>query len=155
MSGAERDSPDFLEQFLLAYVWQNTLDKLTLNWEKITGHTASDAALNDLLSAIQIQSNFDVAFPPRKGIHQDLSYRDGFYISEGVILYNDCVVIPPPLRYQVLRTLHVGHRTAARASVFLARDDSIFAICVFTVAKMRPHQLQLPRSSPTLPPRPS
>ena len=107
ISGAERDSIDSLEKALLASVRQNTHDELTLNWDKIVQHTASDAALDDLLSTIQ--SNFDVKFPPKGGIRQYLSYRDGFYISDRVILCNDRVVIPPQLRYQVLYTLHAAH----------------------------------------------
>ena len=100
ISGAERDSIDSLEEALLASLRQNTRDELTLNWDKIARHTASDAALNDLLSTIQ--SNFDVNCPPEGGICQYLPYRGGFYISDGVILYNDRVVIPPQLRQQVL-----------------------------------------------------
>ena len=81
---------------LLAAERQNTRHELTLNWDEIARHTASDAALNDLLSAIQ--SNFDVNFLPKGGIRQYLPYRDGFYIPDGVILYNDRVVNPPQLR---------------------------------------------------------
>ena len=108
ISGAERDSTDSLKEALLASVRQNTHDELTLNWDEVARHTASDAALNDLLSAIQ--SNFDVNFPPEGGICQYLSYFDGFYISDGVILYNDHVVIPPRLRYQVLCALHAAYQ---------------------------------------------
>ena len=65
ISGAERDSLDFFKDAFLASVRQNTtLDEVTLKWEKITRHTASDAVLNDLLSAIQW--NFDVIFRRRK-----------------------------------------------------------------------------------------
>ena len=78
---------------------------MTLNWDEIARHIASDAALNDLLSAIQ--SNFDVDFPPKGGI---LPYRDGFYIADSDILYKDRVVIPPPLHYQVLCALHAAHQ---------------------------------------------
>ena len=66
ISGAKRDSIDSLEKALLASVRQNTRDELTLNWDEIARHTASDAALNNLLSVIQ--SNFDVNFPPKGGI---------------------------------------------------------------------------------------
>ena len=62
ISGAEHNSLDSLKEALLASVRQNTRDELTLNWDKIARHNASDAALNDLPSAIQ--SNFDVNFPP-------------------------------------------------------------------------------------------
>ena len=125
ISGTKRDSIDSLEEALLALVRQNTRDELTLNWDEIARHAASDAALNDLLSAIQ--SNFDVNFPPEEGIRQYLPYRDGFYISDSVILYNDRVVIPPQLCYQVLCTLHAAHQVVsamerrARETVFCPR----------------------------------
>ena len=95
---------------------------MTLNWDEIAPYTASDAALNDLLSSIQ--SNFDVNLRPEGGIRQYFPYRDGFYISDGVILYNNRVVIPPQLRYQVLCSLHAAHQEVsamerrARATVF-------------------------------------
>ena len=76
ISGAERDSIDSLEEVLLASLRQNTRYELALNWDEIAWHTASDAALNDLLSAIQ--SNFEVNCPPEGGICQYLQYRDGF-----------------------------------------------------------------------------
>ena len=66
ISGAKRDSIDSLKKAFLASVRQNTRDELTLNWDEIARHTASDAALNNLLSVIQ--SNFDVNFPPKGGI---------------------------------------------------------------------------------------
>ena len=72
ISGAERDSIDSLKEALLASLRQNTRDELTLNWDEIARHTASDAALNDLLSAIQ--SNFDVNCPPEGGIRQYLRW---------------------------------------------------------------------------------
>ena len=83
ISGAERDFLYFFEEALLASVRQNKRDELTLNWDEIARHTVIDAALNDLLSAIQ--SNFDVNFPPKRGICQYLPYRDFIFLM--VLLY--------------------------------------------------------------------
>ena len=125
ISGAERDFLDSLKEALLASVRQNTRDKLTLNCDEIARHTASDAALNNLLSAVQ--SNLDVNFPPKEGIRQYLPYCDKFYISDDGFLYNDCVVIPPQLRYQVLCALHAVHQEVSamerRAQPFSGRGD--------------------------------
>ena len=76
ISGVESDSIDSLEEALLASVRQNTRDELTLNWDEIARHTASDAALNDLLSAIQ--SNFDINFPLEEGIVNTSHIAMGF-----------------------------------------------------------------------------
>ena len=37
-------------------------------------------------------------------------YRDGLYELDGVVLYNDRVVVPPSLRRQVIDTLHAAHQ---------------------------------------------
>ena len=140
---------------------QNTRDELTLNWDEIARHTASDAALNDLLSAIQ--SNFDIFFPPKGGIRQYLPYRDGFYISDGVILYNDRIVIPPQLRYHVLCALHAAHQGVsaverrARGTVFcpgMTQDiHNIRDSCAYC-NRNAPSQVATPRCPLTRLPRP-
>ena len=114
------------------------------------------STLNDLLSAIQ--SNFDVNFPPKGGICQYLPYCDGFYISDGVILYNDRVVIPPQLRYQVLCALHAAHQRVSamerRTPVFwpgMTQDiHSIRDSCVYC-NRNAPSQAATP-SLPSHPP---
>ena len=141
ISGAKRDSIDSLEEALLASLRQNTRDELTLNCDEISRHTASDAALNDLLSAIQ--SNFDVNCRPEGGIRRYLPYRDGLYISDGVIFYNDRVVISPQSRHQVLCTLHtahqgVGHGTACARNRFLAGDDSRYSQYLRFLCSLQP-----------------
>ena len=51
-------------------------------------HTASDAALNDLLSAIQL--NFDIIFPPKEGNNSHIA--TGF-ISVTVLFYTMIVFL--------------------------------------------------------------
>ena len=84
ISGAERDSPDSLEEAILASVRQNTRDELTLNWDEIAQHTASDAALNDLLSAIQ--SNLMLIFR-RSEVFVYTSHIATGFISLTVLFY--------------------------------------------------------------------
>ena len=165
ISGAKRDFINSVKEALLALLRQNTRDELTLNWDEVARHTANNAVLNDLLSAIQ--SNFDVNCPPKGGIRQYLPYRDEFYISDGVILYNDSVVIPPQLRHQVLCTLHAAHQGVsamerrARATVFwpgMTRySQDIHNICDFFAHCNRkaPSQATTPCCLPTRLPRPS
>ena len=71
-------------------------------------------------------------------IRQYLPYRDGFCISDGVILYNNRVVIPPQLRYQVLCALHVGHGTACTRNRFLAGDDPRYSQCLRFLCLLQP-----------------
>jgi len=37
-------------------------------------------------------------------------YKDKLYIMDGVVMYDDRVVIPPSLRTAVLETLHSAHQ---------------------------------------------
>ena len=109
------------EEALLTFVRQNVRDDLTLYWEEIAPHTASDAVLNDLLSAIQ--SNFDVNFPLKKGIRQYFPYRDGFYIA---ILLVYTIIVLLFRRHSAIKlcALHATHQGVsamewhARATVF-------------------------------------
>ena len=89
ISGPKRDSIDFLEKVLLPSVWQNTRDELTVNWDETVWHTASDAALNDLLSAIQ--SNFDVT-SRRKEVFANTSHIAMGFIYLTALFYTTIVL---------------------------------------------------------------
>ena len=103
-----------------------------------------------LHSMSAIQSNFDVNFPPKGGIRQYLPYRNGFYISDGVILYNDRVVIPLQLHYQVF----CGCRpwNGVRAQLVCGRGwlkiFTIFTILVLIATEMRRRKPQPPVALP-------
>ena len=161
ISGAERDSIDSLEEALLASLQQNTLDELTLNWDEIARHTASDVALNDLLSAIQ--SNFDVNLPPEGGIRQSSHIAMGFtYLTA---LFYTMIVLRfrrnSAIKYYAhCMPLIKGCRpwNGERAQPFSGRGlkiFTIFAILVLTATEMRRRKPQPPRCLPTRLPRPS
>ena len=90
-------------------------------------------------------------------------YRESFYVSDGVILYNDRVVLPPSLRSKALNTLHSAHQgvssmeARAKATVFwpgLTLDiDRIRASCSDCI-KNAPSQSRLPPASSDIPSSP-
>ena len=105
----------------MAFIKTNT-SALSLSWDVIAKHTASHPDMQMLLSCIhsgfQENHRFDPAIKPY------WQYRHALYELDGVILYDDRVVIPPNLRSSVLQTLHSAHQgvssmeARARCTVF-------------------------------------
>ena len=91
-----------------------------VTWELVRTATASDETLNTLLDLIQ--SGFpDLASDtpqPLRAYHQ---IRNHLTSIDGVILYNDRVLVPPALRSNVLSTLHSAHQGI---SGMIARAES-------------------------------
>lgn len=105
----------------MAFIKTNT-SALSLSWDVIAKHTASHPDMQMLLSCIhsgfQENHRFDPAIKPY------WQYHHALYELDGVILYDDRVVIPPNLRSSVLQTLHSAHQgvssmeARARCTVF-------------------------------------
>ena len=118
ISHQEYDSPDVVEQALVAALQLAATDILCLQWHEFALHTKNDLVLNDLLHAVESGFNADCFNANRVGLRQYLSFRDG------VILYKDRVVVPVSLRHSVLLALHAAHQEVsamerpARPTVF-------------------------------------
>ena len=86
-----------------------TRESIALSWEAIASETAADPTMSKLLEVVS--SGFpDVSRTEDSRIASFWIYRDALYVSDGVILYNDRVVIPPALRNNVLQILHAAHQ---------------------------------------------
>ena len=95
----------------------------SVTWDNVREQTTSDPTMRHLHDMILM------GFPEDSRIMPELTriyhqYRSDLSIVEGVILYQDRIVIPPSLRDQVLETLHAAHQRVtsmnarAKASVF-------------------------------------
>ena len=81
---------------------------------------------SDWLATPAIECEFDSDSPKTHCVDLDqyLPFCEGYYILDGVILYNDRVVVPASLRHIVLSALHAAHQGTsamerrARATVF-------------------------------------
>ena len=95
----------------------------SLSWELLATATADDPTMCLLLEAIN--NGFpDVYRSSNTEISPYWIYRDALYVSDGVIMYRDRVVVPTSLRPTVLQILHSAHQgvssmeSRARAIVF-------------------------------------
>ena len=95
----------------------------SVTWDNVREQTTSDPTMRYLHDTILMGFPEDSRIMPEltRVYHQ---YRSDLSIVEGVILYQDRIVIPPSLRDQVLETLHAAHQgvtsmnARAKASVF-------------------------------------
>ena len=99
--------PDLLEIALMASVRQDTQELGTLSWHLIAQETAKDASLSSLLQMIEkgkVPDEQDASTAPFWPI------RHSLYAEDGVLLFQDRVVIPRSLRPRVLQHLHAAHQ---------------------------------------------
>ena len=114
---------DQVEAALVSSLHAETRESIALSWETIASETAADPTMHKLLEVVS--NGFpDECRTEDSGIASFWIYRDSLYVSDGVLLYNDRVVIPPALRSKVLEILHAAHQgisameSRARAIVF-------------------------------------
>ena len=95
-----------LEQ--IAALSMTNLDKVfAITWDRVQSATFSE--YENLLCTIQ------KGFPANKSdldnqFHDFWNYKNGLYVFDNVIMYQDRIVIPPSLRAEVLKTLHAAHQ---------------------------------------------
>ena len=96
---------DHEEQLLAASISQETEDITSVSWELLAKETMEDKVLSKLITAMNegFQGNND-------GLSDYLRYRDSLYMTDGVILYQDRVVVPSRLRQTILEKLHSAHQ---------------------------------------------
>lgn len=93
-----------------------------ISWSLLAQETATDASLSHLLKLVeQGVTNFDRTDPALSNLWP---ICESVYSHEGVLLYQDRVVVPSSLRPQLLKHLHAAHQGTsamehrARAIVF-------------------------------------
>ena len=118
----EYDSPDVIEQALVAAIHRETSENVCLQWRDIVDQTSCDPALSKLLLAIECDFHGDVSNSHL--IHSYLPFREGYSVFDGVILYRDRIVVAVSLRGTVLKPLRAAHQGVsvmerrARATAF-------------------------------------
>ena len=94
-----------------------------VTWDAVLQATNSDPTMLSLLKRIEL------GFPKQKidtleELHQYFPHREHLWTIDGVILYKNRIIIPPPLRHTVLCALHSAHQgistmtSRAESSIF-------------------------------------
>ena len=100
---------DHTERAFLASLKQQTTKNFCLSWETIRDATENDVCMKSLLEFIS------AGFPEHLPEHLIFlkpywRYRQSLFVLDGVIMYNDRVLIPPSLRGKVMEILHSAHQ---------------------------------------------
>ena len=92
------------EGLIVAGICRDITEISTISWEDLVTETAKDETLSNLVKYMEGQ----VDTP--QGIKEFSKYLDYLYVQEGVILYQDRVVMPSTLRQTALNNLHAAHQ---------------------------------------------
>ena len=98
------DVIDHEEASIVAGICRDVTDISTISWESLATETANDETLSMLVLYLSGHLN-------DPNICAEYSkYIDYFYVHEGVIMYQDRVVVPKSLRKIALENLHGAHQ---------------------------------------------
>ena len=103
------DTDDHAEIAIAAAIRRDIASGLTLSWDTLIQETLKDATMQMLLHCVR------TSFPQKLSEDNNIlrpywQYRFGFYEQDGVLMYNDRVLIPPSLRNHAVQALHAAHQ---------------------------------------------
>ena len=105
----ENDPLDKDEVIFIAAIQKSIQTLLSLSWEVIADNTSKDPTLHNVLVAAE--NGFpDSLRDSNPKISQFWRYRESLYASDGVLMYEDRVVLPESLRPVALAILHSAHQ---------------------------------------------
>lgn len=162
ISHALQSSSDEAEVCHVTSITDDVSSTFSISWSELKAATATDPTLDRLLFLVEN------GFPEsRSNLPEDLAaywnVRNSLYVHDGVIMYNDRVVVPISLRRAVMTMLHSAHQgvtmmmSRANAIVYwpgMAQDlknvrDSCLQCC-----RNAPSQPATPAVSPIIPSTP-
>ena len=104
-----------LESVIAAAIQFDTQKLTSITWDQLVIETTKDNNLVVLIEAIQ--NGFPDVYRTNASTSPYWQYRQNLHITDGVIIYNDRVVVPPTLRRVVLDTLHSAHQGVSTMSL--------------------------------------
>ena len=103
------ESDDHDETAIVASLRHDAATSFSLSWDDLARETERDANMQALLQ--YVRSGFPNKLPQdENALRPYWQYRHGLYEHDGVILYDDRVVVPPTLRARTIGTLHAAHQ---------------------------------------------
>ena len=137
-------------EHLMAAAISNEAESITtVSWGVLAEETKKDRILSSLMIAIDEGFSGDC-----DQLSEYMRYRDSLYITDGVILYHDRVVVPSSLRKVILQGLHSAHQGV---SAMQSRAQSIvfWPGMTLDIQETRSKCLQCNRNAPSQAPIPS
>ena len=99
--------PDIAELALMNTIRNDTQELGTISWSLLATETAADVSLGPLLRSVEQGKPIASDDPTLTSLRP---ICESLYAEEGVLLYQDRVVVPPCLRRRVLQNLHAAHQ---------------------------------------------
>ena len=140
---------DMNEPNMAAAMAPSLSDLKSVTWDSVREATTSDEDMSRLIEIIN--NDFPQTRHAMPSQLQDyFSLRDGLHSFDGVVLYNNRIVIPPTLRQNVVESLHSAHQGV---SAMIARSESsVFWPGITTdIRKMRERCDQCHKTAPSQP----
>ena len=140
---------DYSEEVFVNTITRETEQITAISWSMIAEATLKDPILSALSTAIR--EEFTGEYPL---INAYTRYRESLYMLDGVILYNDRVVVPTSLRKAVLEVLHSAHQGVSSMQL---RAQSIIFWPGLTrdIERVRENCRECNRNAPSQAPLPS
>ena len=140
---------DLSEVIITAAISRETEEVTSISWSRLAEETRKDHILSTLMTAIQ--EGFCGDYP---SLSEYVRYRDSLYIADGVVLYQDRVVVPLVLRQTVLSNLHSAHQGVS--SMQLRAQAIVFwPGMTASIQETRSRCQECNRNAPSQPPTPT
>ena len=139
----------------LASTATSALKTMAITWDRVRLATTSNQDMAALLHIIESgfpQCRHELPAP----LQEYYQFRDHLYTVDGVILYKDRIVVPPPLRQHILAALHSAHQGVT--SMTARAESTVFWPGITpAIASLRAncgHCNRMAPSQPSAPPYP-
>ena len=96
---------DLTEHLTVAAINNEVVNTTSVSWEAVATETKRDPVLSEL--SVAVQDGFQGSY---SRLAEFMRYRNSLYLQDGVVMYQDRVVIPKSLRHIVLDSLHAAHQ---------------------------------------------
>ena len=100
---------DEQEHAFVASISNDISELIAISWDRVKLESANDVVLNRLVE--QMQTGFPSSMAELDpSLHPFFRIRDSLFLGDGVVMYNDRVIIPETLRGAILDILHSAHQ---------------------------------------------
>ena len=141
-----------MESAIAAAIRSDTKHLVAITWDSISKATQEDLKLPTVIDAIH--NGFPDCYRTNPATSMYWQYRNSLHVTDGVIIYNDRVVVPPFLRPDVLEALHAAHQGASTMGL-RARSIVFWPGMTADIENRRRSCLNCNKNAPSHPPLPA